>query len=89
MPRRPKNFLSTCCKILDPADGFYSAEDADSDDPYNSDQHGEGALYLLTMDDIAKRLGVKATNIFKFSDALKNGGNVSHRTPNGSAGPFR
>ncbi|MCI5121052.1 MAG: thioredoxin domain-containing protein, partial [Candidatus Electrothrix sp. AUS4] len=35
-----------------PTGGFYAAEDADSEDPYLSGQHGEGAYYLWTEEDI-------------------------------------
>ncbi|MGB3212967.1 MAG: thioredoxin domain-containing protein [Desulforhopalus sp.] len=60
----------------DPAGGFYSAEDADSDNPYDPGQHGEGAFFLWTKDDIVKRLGREAAEIFAAGYGVKDGGNV-------------
>ncbi len=62
--------------MYDPASGFYSAEDADSDNPYDPGKHSEGAFYLWTKEDIVKRLGAKAADIFNHSFGVKNGGNV-------------
>jgi uncharacterized protein YyaL (SSP411 family) len=61
----------------DPAGGFYSAEDADSDNPYSPGQHGEGAFYLWTQEDIVKQLGTQAADIFNASYGVKNDGNVA------------
>ncbi|MCP4341387.1 MAG: thioredoxin domain-containing protein [Desulfobulbaceae bacterium] len=61
----------------DPAGGFYSAEDADSENPYNPGQHGEGAFYLWTQEDIVKQLGTQAADIFNVSYGVKNDGNVA------------
>ena len=61
----------------DPAGGFYSAEDADSDDPYSPGQHGEGAFYLWTKEDLVKRLGVQAADIFNAGYGVKDDGNVA------------
>jgi len=63
--------------MRDPAGGFYSAEDADSDDPYSPGQHGEGAFFLWTKKDIDKKLGTEAANIFNSSYGVKEGGNVT------------
>ncbi len=60
----------------DLAGGFYSAEDADSDNPYNPGQHSEGAFYLWKEKDIIKQLGTQAANIFNASYGVKDGGNV-------------
>ncbi len=62
----------------DSAGGFYSAEDADSDNPYSPGQHGEGAFYLWTREDIDKKLGAEAADIFTFAFGVKDGGNVVH-----------
>lgn len=62
--------------MRDPVGGFYSAEDADSENPYSPGQHGEGAFYLWTKEDIVKRLGVQAANIFNTSYGVKDEGNV-------------
>lgn len=56
--------------------GFYSAEDADSDNPYSPGQHGEGAYYLWTRQDIGKRLDTQAAEIFSAGFGLKDDGNV-------------
>jgi uncharacterized protein len=61
----------------DPAGGFYSAEDADSDDPYAPGHHGEGAFYLWTRDDIVKKLGRQPANIFITCYGVKDDGNVA------------
>ncbi|MDX2479119.1 MAG: thioredoxin domain-containing protein, partial [Desulfuromusa sp.] len=61
----------------DPAGGFYSAEDADSENPYSPGQHGEGAYYLWTQEDIVKQLGTQAADIFNASYGVKNDGNVA------------
>jgi len=60
----------------DPAGGFYSAEDADSDNPYKQGEHGEGAFYLWTKEDIDKQLGQLAAEIFNKRYGVKDGGNV-------------
>jgi uncharacterized protein YyaL (SSP411 family) len=62
--------------MQDGAGGFYSAEDADSDDPYNPGHHGEGAFYLWTREDIVEKLGTQAADIFIASYGVKTGGNV-------------
>ncbi|WP_240744729.1 thioredoxin domain-containing protein [Desulforhopalus sp. IMCC35007] len=62
--------------MQDDAGGFYSAEDADSDDPYKPGRHGEGAFYLWTREDIVEKLGNPAADIFIASYGVKTGGNV-------------
>jgi hypothetical protein len=63
--------------MRDPAGGFYSAEDADSDNPYNPGQHGEGAFYLWTREDIFNKLDTpEAANIFTDRYGVKAKGNV-------------
>jgi len=62
--------------MKDPAGGFYSAEDADSDNPYNPGHHSEGAFYLWTKEDIVKKLGTEAADIFIARYGIKDGGNV-------------
>ena len=63
--------------MRDPGGGFYSAEDADSDDPYSPGQHGEGAFFLWTKEDIDQKLGPKAADIFNSNYGVKEGGNVA------------
>jgi uncharacterized protein len=62
--------------MRDPAGGFYSAEDADSDDPYSFGEHSEGAFFLWTKEDIEEKLGPEAAGIFNFRYGVKEGGNV-------------
>ena len=62
--------------MQDPDGGFYSAEDADSDDPYSPGSHGEGAFYLWTEKDIVTTLGAKAANIFNFCYGVEFDGNA-------------
>jgi hypothetical protein len=62
--------------MRDPGGGFYSAEDADSENPYAPGEHGEGAFYLWTQEEIVKELGVEAANIFNYSYGVMEYGNV-------------
>ena len=62
--------------MRDPAGGFYSAEDADSDDPYTAGEHGEGAFYLWTEKDIVQTVGAADANIFNFSYGVEFDGNA-------------
>ena len=62
--------------MRDPAGGFYSAEDADSDDPYTPGNHGEGAYYLWTEEDIVKTVGAADANIFNYCYGVKFDGNA-------------
>ncbi|MFW2365788.1 MAG: thioredoxin domain-containing protein, partial [Desulforhopalus sp.] len=63
--------------MRDPLGGFYSAEDADSDNPYASGEHGEGAYYLWTEEDINRRLGQDDAALFIYSYGVQSGGNVA------------
>ena len=71
---------SIVCYVLrvmhDPRGGFYSAEDADSEDPYAPGKHGEGAFYLWTEKDIVTTLGTRAANIFNFCYGVEFDGNA-------------
>ena len=62
--------------MRDPAGGFYSAEDADSDDPYSPGEHGEGAYYLWTEEDIVKTVGAADASIFNYCYGVEVGGNA-------------
>jgi len=62
--------------MRDHGGGFYTAEDADSDDPYSPGEHGEGAFYLWTANDLNEKLGRKAADIFSYRYGVKRGGNV-------------
>ncbi|MHB1349498.1 MAG: thioredoxin domain-containing protein [Desulfobulbaceae bacterium] len=63
--------------LTDPGGGFYSAEDADSDDPYHPGGHGEGAFYLWTAEEIDRILPAADAKIFKYGYGILAGGNVA------------
>ncbi|MDH3328162.1 MAG: thioredoxin domain-containing protein [Desulfobulbaceae bacterium] len=62
--------------------GFYSAEDADSEDPYNPGKHGEGAFYLWTAAEINVLLDIRSAEIFTFCYGVEANGNA-HEDPQG------
>ncbi len=74
----------TAAQVLDyvlrdmqyPGGGFYSAEDADSENPYNPSEHGEGAYYLWTEDEIDSLLSVGEASLFKPYYGVKKDGNA-------------
>jgi hypothetical protein len=59
-----------------PEGGFYSAEDADSINPYNPDEHTEGAYYLWTEEEIESLLDTKEASFFKMYYGVKKNGNA-------------
>ena len=79
-------FKETAVQILeyvlrdmqDPNGGFYSAEDADSENPYNPDEHGEGAYYLWTEGEIDSLLSPREVALFKAYYGVKRDGNALH-----------
>jgi uncharacterized protein len=56
--------------------GFYSAEDADSVNPYNPDEHSEGAYYLWTEDEVDSLLNSQEAALFKTYYGVKKNGNA-------------
>lgn len=68
--------------MRDTSGGFYSAEDADSDDPYNPGEHSEGAFYLWTEKDIVKTLGAREADIFSYCYGIEFDGNALHDPQN-------
>jgi uncharacterized protein YyaL (SSP411 family) len=62
--------------MRDSGGGFYSAEDADSDDPYEPGRHGEGAFYLWTEKDIVTTVGAADANIFNYCYGVRFDGNA-------------
>ncbi len=64
--------------MQDPAGGFYSAEDADSENPYDTAEHGEGAYYLWTEAEIDSLLSSREASLFKVCYGVKTGGNALH-----------
>jgi hypothetical protein len=59
-----------------PEGGFYSAEDADSEDPYAPGKHGEGAYYLWTAEEINRLLEGRDAGILNFCYGVEPGGNA-------------
>ena len=64
--------------MRDPAGGFYSAEDADSENPYEPGKQSEGAFYLWHQDEITGIIDIGAAKIFNYAYGVKAGGNVGH-----------
>jgi len=62
--------------MLDKDGGFYSAEDADSDNPYRPGEKSEGAFYLWTQSEIETLLGTKRAKIFNFFYGIEKNGNT-------------
>ncbi len=62
--------------MQDQQGGFYSAEDADSINPYAPKEHGEGAFYLWTTEEVHRLLGTEDADIFCFLYGIVKGGNV-------------
>lgn len=71
--------------MTDKDGGFYSAEDADSLDPYNPEKKSEGAFYLWTAKDINKHLEPFDAKIFSYSYGIGPDGNV----PEDPTGEFK
>lgn len=62
--------------LTSPEGGFYSAEDADSDDPYAPGRHGEGCYYLWKEEEIVKGIGAEQANVFNFVFGVEFDGNA-------------
>lgn len=62
--------------MTDKEGGFFSAEDADSQEPGNPLEHGEGAFYTWKKDEIDAILEPEAAEIFSYQYGVKNGGNA-------------
>ncbi len=77
-------YRKTASEILDyvlrdmqgPGGGFYSAEDADSVNPYDPSEHGEGAYYLWTEEEINLLLTAQEAALFKAYYGVKRDGNA-------------
>jgi len=63
--------------MQDPGGGFYSAEDADSINPYNPQEHGEGAYYLWRWEEVQNLLGHETAEQFCYVHGTKKDGNVN------------
>ena len=68
--------------MQDEGGGFYSAEDADSENPYNQEEHGEGAYYLWTAEEIDTVLTREEARITKLFYGVEKGGNALHDPQN-------
>ncbi len=81
-----REYRRTATEILDyvlrdmqsPEGGFYSAEDADSVNPYNPAEHSEGAYFLWTEEEIDSLLTTKEASLFKVYYGVKKDGNALH-----------
>ncbi len=69
-------FQYVLTRLQAPSGGFYAAEDADSEDPYSPGQHGEGACYLWTEEEIVRTVGVADANIFIYCYGVEFDGNA-------------
>ncbi len=56
---------------------FYSAEDADSADPYRPGKHGEGLYYLWSEEEIVRILGRQTASIFVYRYGVTFEGNLT------------
>ena len=63
-------------EMQDGEGGFYSAEDADSVNPYNPREHSEGAFYLWTEEEIDEVLDEKQALLLKAYYGVKTDGNA-------------
>jgi uncharacterized protein YyaL (SSP411 family) len=59
-----------------PEGGIYSAEDADSVNPYNSEEHGEGAFYLWEEQEIREILDKNTADAFISCYGIRSHGNA-------------
>ena len=64
--------------MQDPGGGFYSAEDADSVNPYDLAEHGEGAYYLWTEEEINSLLTGQEATLLRAYYGVKRNGNALH-----------
>lgn len=62
--------------LLDPAGGFYSAEDADSLLAHGKPEHGEGAFYIWTRAEIDQILSAEDAAIFRRFYGVEDAGNA-------------
>lgn len=63
-------------EMMHPDGGFYSAQDADSPDPYNRNEKKEGAFYLWKKDEITGLLGKENSEIFAYCFGVAASGNA-------------
>jgi len=63
-----------------PEGGFYSAEDADSAFADHPEEHGEGAFYVWTQEEILAELGAEAGSDFCYHYGVAPGGNAQAKS---------
>lgn len=68
--------LDYCLRDLRRHGGFFSAEDADSENPYDPEEHGEGAFYLWQEAEIDAVLAPGEAPVFKAAYGVEPGGNA-------------
>jgi uncharacterized protein len=64
--------------MQDPGGGFYSAEDADSVNPYDPTERGEGAYYLWTEEEINSLLTKQEATLWNAYYGVEKDGNSLH-----------
>ena len=62
--------------LSDDNGGFYSAEDADSPNPYRKGEKTEGAFYLWRLEEIERLLGKQRTDLVAYIYGLEQKGNT-------------
>jgi uncharacterized protein len=62
--------------MRDDTGAFYSAEDADSQDPENPGHAGEGAFYIWSSGELARVLGPEDARVFALRYGVQEDGNV-------------
>jgi uncharacterized protein YyaL (SSP411 family) len=72
--RETLGYVSRC--LTHPEGGFLSAEDADSLFEHGKPEHGEGAFYIWTADEITHLLGDEAAAIFNRHYGIEPSGNA-------------
>ncbi|MBE2214695.1 MAG: thioredoxin domain-containing protein [Opitutaceae bacterium] len=62
--------------LMSPRGGFYSAEDADSRKSQESDDHGEGAFYVWSADELREAVGPERAAVFAIHHGVFEEGNA-------------
>ena len=62
--------------LMSPRGGFYSAEDADSRRTQEGDEHGEGAFYIWSADELREALGRERAAVFAIHHGVFEEGNA-------------
>ncbi len=62
--------------MTDPAGGFYSAEDADSPKPEQTEEEGEGAFYIWSKKEVVEIIGTDVGELFCHYYGIEDAGNA-------------